>query len=191
MGGRHRDYYSVLGVARDAGTEAIKRAFRRLAKHLHPDAGTEGSADAFREVRVAFETLSNAEQRRRYDEALALAESSSFTPATNAALLPTRPQAWVPSPPTTIAGEIVLTAAEARAGGMLPLHVPVESVCPQCVGTGGPLFDCLYCEGDGVIAQRVPVDLVVPRGVTNGALFQVSIPRPALTLLFSIVVRPF
>jgi molecular chaperone DnaJ len=63
-----RDYYELLGVARDASESDIKRAFRRLARELHPDVSDEPDAqDRFREVVEAYEVLSKSETRELYD----------------------------------------------------------------------------------------------------------------------------
>ncbi|HUZ84955.1 MAG TPA: DnaJ domain-containing protein, partial [Gaiellales bacterium] len=63
-----RDYYEVLGVARDAPDGEIKRAFRRLARELHPDVNPDpGAADGFREAAEAYEVLSDPDSRARYD----------------------------------------------------------------------------------------------------------------------------
>jgi curved DNA-binding protein CbpA len=65
------NYYVVLGVARDASYEAIRQAFRALARQYHPDAGTGSSVERFRQVVDAYETLGDPARRRAYDRSLA------------------------------------------------------------------------------------------------------------------------
>jgi molecular chaperone DnaJ len=63
-----RDYYDILGVPRDAGDDAIKRAFRTKARELHPDVNPDPQAEArFKELAQAYETLSDPETRAIYD----------------------------------------------------------------------------------------------------------------------------
>ncbi|PYQ04956.1 MAG: hypothetical protein DMF82_09530, partial [Acidobacteria bacterium] len=113
-----KDYYLILGVARDATTAAIKRAYRRLAKRLHPDLADHGP-EAFQDLQVAYETLADAERRRRYDQALAGA--SHFSPlAWSFVRRPTGGDLRRPIRPGSLSGEILLTPQEARAGGVLP-----------------------------------------------------------------------
>ncbi|MBI4093219.1 MAG: molecular chaperone DnaJ [Candidatus Kerfeldbacteria bacterium] len=61
-----KDYYQVLGVSKDATTEDIKRAFRRLAHQYHPDK-SGGDAARFKEINEAYQTLSDPKKREQYD----------------------------------------------------------------------------------------------------------------------------
>src|SRR6266516_6602881 len=68
MATTERDYYELLGVSRTAGETEIKKAFRRLARTLHPDVSDEPDAEErFREVVEAYEVLSKSETRQLYD----------------------------------------------------------------------------------------------------------------------------
>ena len=65
-----KDYYDVLGMARDASDEEIKKAFRRLALKYHPDKAKNKTAaeEKFKEINEANEVLSDPEKRRKYDQ---------------------------------------------------------------------------------------------------------------------------
>jgi molecular chaperone DnaJ len=60
------DYYDILGVKRDASADEIKKAFRRLARKHHPDAG--GDEEKFKQINEAYEVLSDKEKRAQYDQ---------------------------------------------------------------------------------------------------------------------------
>ena len=64
-----RDHYEVLGVGRDATADEVKKAYRRLARELHPDAnpGDPEAEGRFKEATAAYEALSDPERRARYD----------------------------------------------------------------------------------------------------------------------------
>lgn len=64
-----RDYYEILGVGRNASTTEVKRAFRRVARELHPDVNDHDpdAEEKFKEAAEAYEVLSDPERRRAYD----------------------------------------------------------------------------------------------------------------------------
>jgi molecular chaperone DnaJ len=62
------DYYALLGVSRDAGADEIKKAYRKLARELHPDVNPDSEAqEKFKIVTAAYEVLSDPEKRQMYD----------------------------------------------------------------------------------------------------------------------------
>ncbi len=65
-----KDYYSVLGVTKTADADAIKKAFRQLARQHHPDVnpGNKVAEDKFKEINEAYEVLSDTDKRAKYDQ---------------------------------------------------------------------------------------------------------------------------
>ena len=63
-----QDYYATLGVARDAGADAIKKSYRKLAQKYHPDRNQSAEAeDKFKEINEAYEVLGDEQKRAAYD----------------------------------------------------------------------------------------------------------------------------
>lgn len=66
---KYKDYYQILGVARDASKEDIKKAYRRLARKYHPDVSKEtGAEEKFKEINEANDVLGDPEKRAAYDQ---------------------------------------------------------------------------------------------------------------------------
>ena len=74
-----KDYYAALGVPKDADAAAIKKAYRKLARDLHPDTNAAGE-ERFKEVSEAYDVLCDATKRKEYDEARALFGAGGFRP---------------------------------------------------------------------------------------------------------------
>jgi molecular chaperone DnaJ len=186
---KRKDYYQILGVARDASTAAIKRAYQRLAKKYRPDVASP-AAEALQDLQLAYETLADAEQRRRYDEAM---QPDRFAPlAWSFVRSPAAGDLRRPVRPGTLSGEILLTSAEATIGGTMPLEVPLSTSCPVCDGTGGFVFDCDRCGGEGKIERRMPLSIHIPPNVRDGAVFQVAVDEPAvLSVLLTVHIGRF
>jgi molecular chaperone DnaJ len=77
-----KDYYAALGVAKDADAATIKKAYRALARDLHPDKNPDNAAAEarFKDVSEAYDVLSDAKRRAEYDEARRLFGSGGFRP---------------------------------------------------------------------------------------------------------------
>ena len=174
MSTTERDYYEVLGVARDASEQEIKKAFRGLARRLHPDVSDEPQAEErFREVSEAYEVLSNAETRQLYDRfGHAGLRSGGFTPthfdlgslgdlfsaffgddlfgsATRGAAGRARG--------ADVAAEVTVDLAEAARGVRVQVPVEIAVPCRTCGGNGvapgtSPVT-CQRCGGSGRLQQ--------------------------------------
>jgi molecular chaperone DnaJ len=75
-----KDFYEILGVAPEASADEIKKAYRKLAQTYHPDANPNDPAaeEKFKEISEAYATLSNAEQRKEYDQVRRMVSSGGF-----------------------------------------------------------------------------------------------------------------
>ncbi len=166
------DHYELLGVSRDATAEDIKRAYRRLARQLHPDANPgDAAAEArFKEVAVAYETLSDPERRRHYDlfgEAGAAAGAGSPFGAGGGLndlfdmFFGGSPfgggQAGPAGPPRGVDLEAVidLDFEQAVFGVQVPVTINTAVPCADCEATGaapGTVPEtCPDCQGSGQV----------------------------------------
>src|SRR6266513_4866110 len=168
MATTQRDYYEVLGVARAADEGEIKRAFRRLARELHPDVSEASDAqERFREVVEAYEVLSKRETRELYDRfGHAGLRSGGFTPSSFdfgslsdlfAAFfgddlfgVSTRPRR---ARGADIAAQVEIELTEAAGGAKREVPFPVSVFCATCGGIGAEPgtepVPCQVCGGAG------------------------------------------
>jgi molecular chaperone DnaJ len=169
MAGSKRDYYEVLGVARDCDDEDIKKAYRKLAFEYHPDrnAGDETAGEKFKEATEAFEVLRDPDKRARYDRyghaGLNGAEMPDFDPRTVFSDLFGGifgdlfggGRRGGPQGGRDLQIAVELDLAEAARGTTRTVTIPREENCPDCGGSGARRgtrpAQCKRCRGQGVV----------------------------------------
>ncbi len=171
-----RDYYEVLGVARDADDKTLKAAYRKLAMKFHPDqnAGDAGAEEKFKEVGEAYAILSDAQKRAAYDRFGHGAFENGggpgagspfgagvnpedvfqdlFSQVFGASGFSNRRRAG-PQRGADLRYDLEITLAEAFQGKEEVLHVPKTVTCRTCTGTGAAAGTtpetCDACGGQG------------------------------------------
>ena len=180
------DYYAALGVRRDASPEEIKRAYRRLARELHPDVNPDPhTQERFKEVTQAYEVLSDPDKRQMYDLGADPFAASGAGPGGFAAGFPFSDimDAFFGAGATTRGPRsrarrgrnatlrVELDLAECAFGTTRELVVNTAVVCPTCSGEGTAPGThpetCEVCGGRGEVSQ-----------VTRSFLGQVMTTRP-------------
>lgn len=173
MATAERDYYEILGLGRDATEGDIKKAFRRLARELHPDVSAAPDAhERFRQVAEAYEVLSNAQTRETYDRyGRAGLRSGGFAPrdfdfgnlsdifgaffGESFFTEGSRRAGADRGADLGAVAEISLTEAYAGVSVEVPIRVAVG--CGRCDGTGAEpgtsVIACGTCRGSGRVQQ--------------------------------------
>jgi molecular chaperone DnaJ len=185
-----RDYYEVLGVPRDADDATIKKAFRRLARELHPDVNSHDpdAEEKFKEAAEAYEVLSDAERRATYDrygreglrsggyapnfEGFAMSDifeaffgggglSDLFGMGGGAA------RAGGPIQGGDVAVTADIDLADAALGSTVEVSYEAVTLCEHCHGNGAepgtPIETCQRCQGTGQLraVSRTPFGQVM------------------------------
>ena len=166
-----RDYYEVLGVARDAGEGEIKKAYRRVAMKYHPDRNPDypDAEGKFKEATEAYEVLSDSSKRSAYDQfGHAAVDGSGGQGAAGGASFSDifgdvfgdifgAGRRGGPVRGSDLRYDLELTLEEAAQGTTSRIKVPTLAVCTTCDGSGArqgtaPIL-CGTCQGSGQVRR--------------------------------------
>lgn len=177
MAENKRDYYEVLGVDKSASADDIKKAYRKLAMKYHPDRnpGDKSAEEKFKEVGEAYEVLSDADKRSRYDSYGFAGVDPNFNPNAGGGFgggfggagfdfgdifgdffgggASSRSASQnAPRRGENVMARLELTFEEAAFGCEKEVSAPRIENCPTCRGTGsadGQIETCSRCHGTG------------------------------------------
>ncbi|MFC0270062.1 molecular chaperone DnaJ [Metabacillus herbersteinensis] len=183
-----RDYYEVLGVGKNATKEEVKKAYRKLSKQFHPDINKEANAsDKFKEVKEAYETLSDDQKKAHYDQFGHTDPNQGFGGGGDfgggfgfedifSSIFGGGTRRRDPNSPRQGADlqyTMTLTFEEAVFGKDTTIEIPREETCDTCEGSGAKKGTspetCSHCGGTGQMSveQNTPFGRIVNRRVCH------------------------
>jgi len=179
-----RDHYAILGVRKDAPPEDIKRAYRRLARQLHPDVNPDAETqERFKEITAAYEVLSDPSKRQLYDmggDPLSASGNGGFNPGFGGLgdIMDAFFGGGGSRGPRTRSRQgndalihVEIDLNDVIFGAKRELNVETAVICPTCTGAGTASGThpetCQVCKGRGEVSQ-----------VTRSFLGQVMTSRP-------------
>ncbi len=193
------DFYSLLGVASDASIDEIKRSYRKLAVELHPDRNPSPEAEErFKELTLAYQTLSTPARRKRYDDERRRASAKLVL--------------WKGPPKRERGADLTyrleIVFEQMALGTLVPITFPRKATCGECGGSGAaldrapvrvppcadcggrgkiegdgrkprtcercqgrglePIEACAACGGEGRKTQNESIDVPIPAGIESG-----------------------
>lgn len=203
-----KDYYQTLGVERNASTEEIKKAYKRLAKKFHPDLNKEPTAtEKFKEINEAASVLGDEKKRAHYDRFGTAADASqSYTYNANdfgdmggdfdfndifdnffGGSGGSRRRRQGPEPGADLRYDVTITLEEAYHGTTKTINIPRLETCPECEGRKAKkpedIVKCSGCNGTGYVrrSQRTPFGIFSQTGpchICKGQGSMVKTPCP-------------
>ena len=160
MAGTRIDYYELLGVPRTATADEIRSAYRKLARQHHPDTSqTSDGGERFKAITEAYEVLSDAERRQRYDmfgNGQGLGDfgiGDLFETFFGSEFRRREPRG--PMRGADLRMEIEIELIDAVKGGARTIRVPRLETCERCEGSGAEpgskISTCGTCNGQGTV----------------------------------------
>lgn len=176
-----KDYYSILGIGRDAQEDDIKKAYRTLAKKYHPDVSKEPNAEEkFKEVQEAYDVLSDPQKKANYDKygtadpneqfgggAGGFSGFSGFSDFSDLGDIfssffgtgSSRQQSSRPLKGQDIQKKMSISLNDVIFGRKASFSIPVYETCDNCHGSGAEkesdIISCPKCDGRGSILTEV------------------------------------
>jgi molecular chaperone DnaJ len=214
-----RDLYEVLGVAKDASADEIKKAYRKLARRYHPDVnpGNPEAVKRFREIQEAHAVLSDADKRAQYDRFGTVGEEGAqagprprqggqqpggfdfrgfggFADLGDifGTMFGGFGRAGTPPPEAPVEAAVELDLADAVRGVSVVVPVRREVACTECGGSGHTRSGvCPRCHGAGVLVRTDRLRVKLPAGVGDGDRVRASLKAGARRDVSVVVkVRP-
>src|SRR3990170_486733 len=183
-----RDFYDVLGVSRSASDKEVRQAFRRLARKYHPDVnpGDAKAEERFKEINRAYEVLSDADKRKKYDrygerweQAEAFDLGDLFGRGGGGGPFEGIFEAFTgrrgPMRGQNVEYAAEVTLEEASQGTTRLLQMQSEEACATCGGTGqiaGAV--CHVCQGAGAVVRPKRIEVKIPAGVQDGSRVRIA-----------------
>ena len=199
-----KDYYATLGVSKNASEREIKQAYRKLARKYHPDVnpGDKSAEEKFKRINEAYEVISDAEKRRKYDQfgdqwqhadqfARAGQQQQPFDSSQGGATFQfggedlsslfgdlfggLRSRRTRARRGQDMEYPVEVTLEEAYHGTQRTIALQSQEPCSVCKGTGViQNLPCSTCRGSGMVSSAKRLEVKIPPGVDDGARVRIA-----------------